>query len=288
MDVRCLVFLLVPVADYIYAQDRCEGYECCAGYMLDNNTSLCVPCNTGFIGKYCEKECPYPTFGDGCQQQCFCEQEHCSIVKGCVTLPGNGSSATLENEGISTSDIIHITVAGTEDKPSLLNPTKAALFEETSPPGTKSTAANPRQNNVGGDIKNGQNPMLVGIFVFNAFFVVIIFVIVMYCGIKKYRKHIRNKKDNSAISVQYYEIDEDLAGGSMSYRTLHTIEETEVRDKAYDDIEMGKFLVTYENEPRNGARQSSVIPIPPNRASQTMPKEFYPSHENLPIDNDRH
>lgn len=201
---------------------------------------------------------------------------------------GNGSSATLENEGISTSDIIHITVAGTEDKPSLLNPTKAALFEETSPPGTKSTAANTRQNNVGGDIKNGQNPMLVGIFVFNAFFVVIIFVIVMYCGIKKYRKHIRNKKDNSAISVQYYEIDEDLAGGSMSYRTLHTIEETEVRDKAYDDIEMGKFLVTYENEPRNGARQSSVIPIPPNRASQTMPKEFYPSHENLPIDNDRH
>lgn len=130
--------------------------------------------------------------------------------------------------------------------------------------------------------------MLVGIFVFNAFFVVIIFVIIMYCGIKKYRKHNRKKKDNSAISVQYHEIDEDLAGGSMSYRTLHTIEETEVRDKAYDDIEMGKFLVTYENEPRNGARQSSVIPIPPNRASQTMPKEFYPSHENLPIDNDRH
>lgn len=110
----------------------------------------------------------------------------------------------------------------------------------------------------------------------------------MYCGIKKYRKHNRKKKDNSALSVQYHEIDEDLAGGSMSYRTLHTIEETEVRDKAYDDIEMGKVLVTYENEPRNGARQSSVIPIPPNRASQTMPKEFYPSHENLPIDNDRH
>lgn len=205
-----------------------------------------------------------------------------------ISFLGNGSGSPEENEDISKSSIIHVTVEGTEDKPSLLNPTKAALFEETSPPSAKSTAANTRQNNVGGDIKNGQNPMLVGIFVFNAFFVVIIFVIVMYCGIKKYRKHIRNKKDNSAISVQYYEIDEDLAGGSMSYRTLHTIEETEVRDKAYDDIEMGKFLVTYENEPRNGARQSSVIPIPPNRASQTMPKEFYPSHENLPIDNDRH
>lgn len=201
---------------------------------------------------------------------------------------GNGSSATQEYDGISTSDKIHVTVEGTEDKPSSLNPTKAALFEETFPPGRKSTAAITRQNNVGVDIKNGQNPMLVGIFVFNAFFVVIIFAIIMYCGIKKYRKHNRKKKDNSALSVQYHEIDEDLAGGSMSYRTLHTIEETEVRDKAYDDIEMGKVLVTYENEPRNGARQSSAIPTPPNRASQTMPKEFYPSHENLPIDNDRH
>lgn len=210
------------------------------------------------------------------------------FIKIVLKFVGNGSGSTQEYDGISTSYIIHVSLAEKEYKPLSLNQTKAALFEETSPPGTKSTAANPRQNNVGGDIKNGQNPMLVGIFVFNAFFVVIIFLIVMYCGIKKYRKHIRNKKDNSAISVQYYEIDEDLAGGSMSYRTLHTIEETEVRDKAYDDIEMGKFLVTYENEPRNGARQSSVIPIPPNRASQTMPKEFYPSHENLPIDNDRH
>lgn len=210
------------------------------------------------------------------------------FIKIVLKFVGNGSGSTQEYDGISASNIIHVSLAEKEYKPLSLNQTKAALFEETSPPGTKSTAANTRQNNVGVDIKNGQNPMLVGIFVFNAFFVVIIFVIVMYCGIKKYRKHNRKKKDNSAISVQYYEIDEDLAGGSMSYRTLHTIEETEVRDKAYDDIEMGKFLVTYENEPRNGARHSSVIPIPPNRASQTMPKEFHPSHENLPIDNDRH
>lgn len=110
----------------------------------------------------------------------------------------------------------------------------------------------------------------------------------MYCGIRKYRKYNRNKKDNSAIAVQYHEIDENLAGCSMSYHTLHTIEVTEGRNKAYDDIEMGKFLVTYENEPLNGARQSSVVPIPPNRASQTMPKECYPTRENLPVDNDRH
>lgn len=96
--------------------------------------------------------------------------------------------------------------------------------------------------------------MLIGIFVFNAFFVMLIFVIVMYCGIKKYRKHSRKKKNNTAIAVQYHEIDEDLATGSMIYRTLHTTEDTEVRDKAYDNIEMGEYRVTYENEPLNGGR----------------------------------
>lgn len=109
----------------------------------------------------------------------------------------------------------------------------------------------------------------------------------MYCGITKYRKHNRNKNDNSAIAVQYYEINEDLAGGTRSYHTLHAIEETDVTDKAYDNVEMGQFLVTYENEPLNGAGQSSAIPLPPNRASQTMPKEFYSTHENIPVDNGR-
>lgn len=51
--------------------------------------ALCiVACRTGYIGKYCATECPYPTFGDRCQLQCLCEQKHCDIVRGCVTLLG--------------------------------------------------------------------------------------------------------------------------------------------------------------------------------------------------------
>lgn len=150
-----------------------------------------------------------------------------------------------------------------------------------------STAANTKQHNVIVVIQNGQSLILIGISVFNAFFFIVMFVIVMYCGITKYRKHNRNKNDNSAIAVQYHEINEDLAGGTRSYHTLHAIEETDVTDKAYDNVEMGQFLVTYENEPLNGAGQSSAIPLPPNRASQTMPKEFYSTHENIPVDNGR-
>lgn len=122
--------------------------------------------------------------------------------------------------------------------------------------------------------KNRQNAMFFGSLVFNALFVVVIFVIATYCGYTTHRKRNRNKTDNS---VQYHEIDEGLVGCSGDYNTLHSnMEETEIRDKAYDNIEMGKFLVTSENEPLNRARQSSVNTLSPNRASQTMPKEIYP------------
>lgn len=40
----------------------------------------------------------------------------------------------------------------------------------------------------------------------------------------------------------------------MSYCILYIIEEIEVIDKVYDDIEMGKFFVMYENEFWNGVR----------------------------------
>lgn len=75
-----------------------------------------------------------------------------------------------------------------------------------------STAAYTKQNNVVVVIQNGQSLILIGVSIFNAFFFIVMLVVVMYCGITKYRKHNRNKKDNSAIAVQYHEINEDLAG----------------------------------------------------------------------------
>lgn len=161
-----------------------------------------------------------------------------------------------------------------------LNRTKVAL--KTYPRQTNSTAANNSQNDVGAVSKNRQNAMLFGSLVFNALFVVVIFVIATYCGYTKHLKCNRNKKDNSTTAVQYHEIDEGLVGCSGDYNTLHSIiEETEIQDKAYDNIEMGKVLVTCENEPLNRARQSSVITLSPNRDSQTMPKEIYPIRDNL-------
>lgn len=158
-----------------------------------------------------------------------------------------------------------------------LNRTKVALFEETYPRHTNSTAADNSQNDVGVVSKNRQNAMFFGSLVFNALFVVMIFVIATYCGYTKHLKRNRNTKDNSTTAVQYHEIDEGLVGCSGDYNTLHSnMEETEIRDKAYDNIEMGKFLVTCENEPLNRARQSSVNTLSSNRASQTMPKEIYP------------
>lgn len=66
-----------------------------------SNDTLCkyleqciVACSPGFVGKNCEKACPYPTFGDSCQYHCFCAKEHCSIDRGCITLSGTKTKVT--------------------------------------------------------------------------------------------------------------------------------------------------------------------------------------------------
>ena len=40
-------------------------------------------CSVGYTGIYCQKQCPYPRYGDGCQQVCLCSKERCSVFTGC-------------------------------------------------------------------------------------------------------------------------------------------------------------------------------------------------------------
>lgn len=46
---------------------------------------LSKECTEGFYGNQpiCQ-ECPYPTYGAGCQSNCDCDQELCNHVKGCT------------------------------------------------------------------------------------------------------------------------------------------------------------------------------------------------------------
>lgn len=86
-------------------------FNCCAGYILDINKSICVgkykfyfntmqfkiipvlhlyvsphlECSVGYIGPRCQTTCPFPSYGIFCRNYCNCHQSECDHIKGCVT-----------------------------------------------------------------------------------------------------------------------------------------------------------------------------------------------------------
>ena len=40
----------------------------------------------GYIGTNCSIQCPYPTYGDGCQELCDCDKDICDISTVCTLL----------------------------------------------------------------------------------------------------------------------------------------------------------------------------------------------------------
>lgn len=37
----------------------------------------------GFTGKNCSSPCPYPTYGNECQNLCNCSKDMCNVFTGC-------------------------------------------------------------------------------------------------------------------------------------------------------------------------------------------------------------
>ncbi|XP_062603282.1 protein draper-like isoform X2 [Saccostrea cucullata] len=40
-------------------------------------------CPTGYQGNTCELKCRYPSYGDGCQSRCICQEDYCYHDTGC-------------------------------------------------------------------------------------------------------------------------------------------------------------------------------------------------------------
>lgn len=63
-----------------------KGYNnCCTDYEWDRILGNCTRSKPGFYGINCNKTCPYPSFGYGCQKNCSqkCSKEVCDFAKGC-------------------------------------------------------------------------------------------------------------------------------------------------------------------------------------------------------------
>lgn len=42
-----------------------------------------IACEKGYIGRYCEIQCPSQFYGFHCQMKCNCIAKHCDPVNGC-------------------------------------------------------------------------------------------------------------------------------------------------------------------------------------------------------------
>jgi hypothetical protein len=116
-------------------------------------------------------------------------------------------------------------------------------------------------------VLSGQTPLLVGIFSFNALFVLLIILVASYCACRRYKKYRKRKKDNSAAVIHYHEIDENAVGTSRDYDPLYTTQVSEIPKN---------FLVEYENEPFNRESKASVLQF---RLSNTTPKRLIHEEE---------
>lgn len=40
----------------------------------------------GYSGLNCTDKCPYPTYGNRCQENCDCSNDTCDLSTGCISL----------------------------------------------------------------------------------------------------------------------------------------------------------------------------------------------------------
>lgn len=45
----------------------------------------------GYSGVNCTADCPYPTYGDNCQDLCDCDEDICNVSTGCTQITTGGN-----------------------------------------------------------------------------------------------------------------------------------------------------------------------------------------------------
>ncbi|XP_052677389.1 multiple epidermal growth factor-like domains protein 10 [Crassostrea angulata] len=78
-----LIFMIFVAETYATLCQEKEYNNCCVDYEWDEILGNCTRCKPGFYRINCNKTCPYPLFGYGCQQMCNCSNEVCDFTIGC-------------------------------------------------------------------------------------------------------------------------------------------------------------------------------------------------------------
>ena len=61
-------------------------------FQLETPSNICfllkfyLECMAGYVGPNCTIRCPFPSYGDNCQGNCYCSEENCDVSTGCRTV----------------------------------------------------------------------------------------------------------------------------------------------------------------------------------------------------------
>lgn len=71
-------------------QGPCRSFPdgCCPHTHWDPKRGKCIECSTGYYWVNCSRRCPYPLYGDLCDNACFCARYQCDFKNGCTSTKG--------------------------------------------------------------------------------------------------------------------------------------------------------------------------------------------------------
>ncbi|XP_062587072.1 uncharacterized protein LOC134248685 [Saccostrea cucullata] len=112
-----LLILISLLLEAIFILSNCStipvcerGFKsCCPDYSWDVESQACKKCLPGYAGINCTK-CPFPYYGEKCQEHCQCSVELCHFSQGCP-IPSTEmedlstvTSTVMENDTIWTTE----------------------------------------------------------------------------------------------------------------------------------------------------------------------------------------
>lgn len=93
--------LFLPIINYLYLRVHARVPQVCK-YWLPIFVAFCincykykiyftfVECTIGYFAKDCKLRCPYPSYGEECQEICNCSKVTCDFVSGCTKRRNSG------------------------------------------------------------------------------------------------------------------------------------------------------------------------------------------------------
>ncbi|XP_052710933.1 uncharacterized protein LOC128185357 [Crassostrea angulata] len=97
------LFLFID-ASYSDLCKSTEGeLECCPEYSWNRIEERCKKCDAGKFGPRCEKDCPYPYYGNLCVFRCDCNENLCIPTDGCSDKTNTSTTSSQKPRMLSLS-----------------------------------------------------------------------------------------------------------------------------------------------------------------------------------------